>query len=57
MYLGIPQLIYIALSLLSLGAHLANHGQPKISKYNFWASLMREGIIIWILCAGGFFSK
>lgn len=56
MVLGAPQIIYLALVLLGLGSHLAKHGEKKEGKYDFWSSLIAQGIIIWILAAGGFFS-
>ena len=56
MILGAPQIIYLALALLGLGSELAKHGEEKVSKYNFWSRLIAQGIIIWILVAGGFFS-
>ncbi|WP_179123887.1 hypothetical protein [Paraliobacillus ryukyuensis] len=33
-------LAVIALYLLSLGIHLAKHGEPRDDKYNFWSTLV-----------------
>jgi len=51
-----PQIIIIALYTMSLGIHLAKHGEEKTGKYNFWSSLLSAIIIFALLKAGGFFS-
>lgn len=55
MKLGIPQIIILAIYLLSLGASLANHGNEKISKTNFGEHLIIVMINLGLLYWGGFF--
>lgn len=57
MYLGIPQLIYIGLTLMGIGSIISKHGQPRIGRYNVWSSLISTSVILLLLYAGGFFSK
>ena len=52
----IPQLIYIALSLISLGIILAKHGEVKDGKHNFFTSLLLTVLVYWLLYEGGFFN-
>lgn len=54
--MGIWQIIYVALLMLSLGISLAKHGEPRDDKYSFGASFIATAIQIAILYAGGFFS-
>lgn len=51
--MNIWSIVVIVLYTLSLGVTLAKHGQQ--SKYNFWASLLSFGIIMFCLYMGGFF--
>jgi hypothetical protein len=53
--MGVPQIILCALYTLSLGIHLAKHGEPKNDKYNFFGSFITVAIIIGLLLWGGFF--
>lgn len=53
--LGIPQIIWIVLSMIGLGTSMANHGKPSNGKHNFWIILISAGLNFWILYAGGFF--
>ena len=57
MYLGLPQISYLALVLLGAGIALAKHGEPRRDKYNFWTSMLSEAIVITILYCGGFFTR
>ena len=51
----IPQLVFLGLSILGLGIHLAKHGDPIDNKYNFFAKGIVMGITWYILYLGGFF--
>lgn len=53
--MGVPQIMIIALYMLSLGINLANHGKEKNDKYNFWSSLLACVLIFALLNWGGFF--
>ena len=55
MNFGIPQIIYLFLSIFGLGVVLERHGQPKDTNYNFWWSLVQECLLIYLLNLGGFF--
>ncbi len=56
MKFGIPQIIYLALTFMSLGVNLANDGKLKPpDTYNFWTQLLVTAFIIAILYWGGFF--
>lgn len=50
-----PQIIMVVLIAMSLGIHLANHGEPKDGTYNFWLELISEAIMVSLLFWGGFF--
>lgn len=39
----------IIVCVLSLGGHMAKHGEPKNDKYNFWLSLIANGIEIFVV--------
>lgn len=54
--MGIWQISYIVIMVLSLGINLAKHGEPRDGKYSFWSALIAMGIQIGILYMGGFFS-
>ena len=54
--MGWPQIVYIGLVCLALGLTMANHGKPRTGKHNFWSLLIAEGLALWLLLAGGFFS-
>lgn len=51
----IPQLIYLALTVLGLGLHVAKHGEPKENKYNVLRYLFNSIVTITILYYGHFF--
>lgn len=48
--------IYLMLLVLSLGLHLAKHGEPKDGTYSFWSALISVGIQVFILYKAGIFS-
>ncbi|GAA0083139.1 hypothetical protein [Clostridium sp. CTA-6] len=54
--MGMPQIILIILSTLSLGIVMSRHGQPREDKYNFFTNLISTGIVIGLLIWGGFFN-
>ena len=54
--MGIWQIIWIALMVLSFGIVVAKHGQPRDDKWNAWAMLVSAVIETTILYFGGFFS-
>ena len=54
--MGIWEIIYLTLLMMSLGIYLAKHGEPKTGKYSFWSALISTTIQIVILYLGGFFS-
>lgn len=51
----LPQIIYFALIMISLGMSMVNHGKPREGKENFFihlaAIIMAAAILYW----GGFF--
>ena len=53
--LGVPQIIMIALYIMSLGLCAVKHNKPREDKYNFWVALIGTAINITILKWGGFF--
>ena len=53
--MGIPQILILALYMLSLGAELANDGKTEVRKYNFGGKLLVTMIVIGLLIWGGFF--
>lgn len=57
MYLGVPQIIYLAFTLVGLGISAAKHGQEKKGQENVWATLIVTCFIYGLLYWGGFFSQ
>ena len=55
MHGNLPQLVYLAMSLMGMGLAMARHGQPKTGKNNFWSDIFITAIIFYILYSGGFF--
>lgn len=51
----IPQIIWVALTLISLVDYASNHGQER-GKYNFWDGFLATSISMGLLYWGGFFS-
>lgn len=54
---NIPQLLFLALMILSLGIDLSRHGEIIIRKENILTSLAAFGIINTILYFGGWFNS
>jgi hypothetical protein len=55
MTFGIPQIIILGFMFISLGIHIAKHGEPKLTKYHFVADFISSAITCGILYWGGFF--
>lgn len=55
--MSIPAMIYLALTFLGLGIHLAKHGQKRSQEWNFLGALIANGLIICLLYWGGFFAS
>jgi len=51
----IPQIIFILLVGLNIGATMFMHGKPR-SNYNFWATSINLLLITSLLYWGGFFN-
>lgn len=54
--MGAPQIILIIIYVFGLGISLAQHGEIKTKRENFWISLFAVAIQIALLIWGGFFS-
>lgn len=52
--MGLPQYIFIAITLISLGMAIAEHDEPR-KNTNAWASIIGTAITMWLLGWGGFF--
>jgi len=54
--LGLPQFIYLGLTLVALGIEIARHGEPKKpGKHNAVAALISGSLLVGLLYWGGFF--
>lgn len=53
--LGTPQIIYLALLFIGVGAEAANHGRPKKGNHNFWVALIGTGLALALQYWGGFY--
>ena len=49
------KIMVVILMAMSLGMHLAKHGEPRTGKYNFWAELFGSTVTLALLWGGGFF--
>lgn len=50
-----PQITMVVLTAISLGIHLAKHGQPMLHQYSALRRLVTVAIYFWLLYEGGFF--
>lgn len=50
-----PQLTLIALTFISFGIQLAQHGKQKTGNESAWVELFGNAITLSLLWAGGFF--
>jgi len=55
LHLGAPQIIWLVLAIFVDGYVLAKHGQPNVTTYNIFRSLIATGIMGGLLYWGGFF--
>lgn len=53
--MGAPQIIYVVLIALSLGIHLARHGEPRNARFSIWSGLVNASASIGLVWWGGFF--
>ena len=53
--MGVPQIIMICLSVMSLTISLMNHGQYKCKKESFWVTLFAVTLQNFIMYCGGFY--
>lgn len=53
----IATIILLALELISLGIHLAKHGEPREGKYNFWYQLIAFIVVLVLLYFAGVFNN
>ena len=52
--MGWPQIVIIAFLAMDTGMSLAMHGKPREGKYNFWVSLISNGLLALLMWYGGF---
>ena len=50
-----PQITVVVLAAISLGIHMAKHGQPALYQYSAPIRLVAVAIYFWLLYEGGFF--
>jgi len=50
-------IIILALIFMDLGAALVKHGQPKEGKWSFWAVLLVDGVLLFLLWQTGLFDN
>lgn len=53
--MGWPQIVYVGLLGLNIGASLVQHGKPRTGSHSIWVTLTAAAIIVPVLYAGGFF--
>lgn len=51
-----PQLIFLFITFIGLGAVSEKHGEKKTGEWNFWKVLLSEIISLSLLYWGGFFN-
>ena len=55
MKFGFCQIALTALYTLSLGIHLAKHGEPRTGTYSFWTAFFAAMVELVLLYFGGFY--
>jgi hypothetical protein len=55
MTLHAPQLIYLALMLISLGIAMSRHGEPKSGNHNLLVDIIATALGFALVYWGGFF--
>ena len=48
-------IIWLVLVAMSVGIHLAKHGEPRTDKYNFWTGLLTAAIEVGLMWGAGIF--
>ncbi len=51
----IPQLIYLAITVLSLGITMGKHGEPKLGKHDGWSHVIAVILMQLLLIWGGWY--
>lgn len=51
-----PQITIIVLVLLSTVSTAIMHKEPRTGQYNVLSTMIADGLMVWILYCGGFFS-
>lgn len=54
--MGTWQTVLIVISALGMGLTMAQHGQPKTGKENFYTSLIANALIHLLLWLGGWYA-
>jgi asparagine N-glycosylation enzyme membrane subunit Stt3 len=52
---ALPQLIFMAIMMFSLGVELVEHGRPRKGKNNAFTALAGSALALFLLWWGGFF--
>lgn len=55
-YIGVPQLLFLALIVSGLTIDATKHGKPYTKTENVWVSLLAALILLGLLYWGGFFT-
>lgn len=55
MTIGLPQAIYLVLTIIVLTVHGVKHGETKTTAYDFWSNAIASVLVIGLLWWGGFF--
>lgn len=55
--MGIPQIIYIVLTIAGLIMFARKHGTTDVKKHDFWASIIAYSFVFSIYYFGGFFDN
>jgi hypothetical protein len=50
-----PQIVYLALTCISIGVSCARHGKPREGKENAFTTITAAAIACWLMYEGGFF--
>ena len=53
--MGLPQMIFIILSAMSIGISIKEHGELKTGKHSFLSSVINFALTYGLLVWGGFF--
>ena len=53
--MGWQQIVIIVLYAMDLGMAAIKHGERRTGYHNFWATLIVDGFLTWVLYSAGFF--